>query len=97
MNGYLSLWLAKANSYTPQQYYTGGWASPTEIVDPTQAQGTVGDQMANMFYGFRYYQVDPAILSQIDAWAQKVWPTFNWASLLNVSCTLGPSPWVTCQ
>jgi len=97
MNGYLNIWFAKVKTFTPQQFYTGGWANPTETIDPNQPQGTFGDQMANMFFGFTYFGVDRTLLSQIDSWAGTIWPGFNWPTLLNVTCTLGPSPWVTCQ
>ena len=99
INGYLNIWFAKIKSFTPQQFYTGGWASPTEVINDGTPQGSIGDGMANSLFNFLYLGADPNLVSQIGAWAQTVWPTFNWQSVAAPSCSLSIASggWVTCN
>ncbi len=96
-NGYLALWLAKVKTFTAQQFYSGTWASPADVIDAGQPQGPFGDRFANMIGGYSALGADQNLLSQIAGWAQTVWPSFNWSSLLNKTCTFGSQGWAVCQ
>lgn len=85
MEGYLRIWLAKIRTFTPQQFYAGGWADPTVALIPG-AEGSFGDRIANMIPQYLYQGVDPALIDQIVAWAKTVWPGFNWSSVRNATC-----------
>jgi hypothetical protein len=99
MQTYLTLWLAQVNQFTPQEFYTGGWASPTDTTNPnTPADGSYSNQIAYMIPRFSYYGVSSTIINQIIAWAASVWPNYNWAGLTETTCSAAKpdlicSPW----
>jgi hypothetical protein len=92
LTGILRGWLAEVQQFSPQQFYTGGYASPT--VNPVAGGnlwGTFPDWVWAMIPRFKYLGVDPTLLSQVAAWAQTVWPNANWTADLNATCS-APSP-----
>jgi len=91
MNAYLQLWLSKVTSYSPAQFYAGGWASPTDIIDPFQMYSGLGNSMAYTIPILQYYGVDSNLLNRLVSWAQSMWPLYNWGATLNESCRAGTS------
>jgi len=89
MNTYLKLWLAKATSYSPAQFYAGGWATQNDVIDPTDMYGSLGNSIAYTIPVLRHYGVDPTLLSGLANWAQGLWPGYNWNALLSAVCFAG--------
>jgi hypothetical protein len=88
MQGILRGWLAEVQQFTPQQFYTGGWASPT--VNPVpfgDPNGQFSDWVWYVIPRFKYFGVDPTLVGQLAAWAQTVWPNANWTADLNATCS----------
>jgi hypothetical protein len=96
MQTYLSLWLAQASQYTPQDFYTGTWTTANVTTTPLQpSQGGYNDDFAYMIPRFGYYGVSSTVLNQVAAWSAGLWPNYNWAGLLKVSCS-ATTPDLTC-
>jgi hypothetical protein len=88
MTGILRGWLAEVQQFTPQQFYTGGWASPTVNPVPLgNPDGAFGDWVWYVIPRFKYFGVDPTLVGQLAAWAQTVWPNANWTADLNATCS----------
>jgi hypothetical protein len=92
INGLLSAYLAQVTQFTPQQFYTGTWASATENVATLQNPNGGGyqDFGSSIWFAiprFKFLGVDPTLLGQLAAWAQTVWPASNWTADLNATCT----------
>jgi hypothetical protein len=92
INGLLRGYLALVSTFTPLQFYTGKWASPTENVATLQSPNGGGYQDFGsgiwfMIPRFKFLGVDPTLLAQVAAWAQTVWPASNWTADLNATCT----------
>jgi hypothetical protein len=86
MNSYLTQWIAKVTSFTPAQFAAGGYAAP--IVDPGDDNGPfTGDKVAFMIPQFLYWGADSSLVNQVVAWARTVWPTYNFGTALNATCT----------
>jgi hypothetical protein len=85
MQAYLQAWYPIASSFTPQQYYQGGWASASQ-----QPQGmspvTMGGALWDMLPFFRYYGVDPNLTYTISAWAATIFPLGNWSFNNSLVC-----------
>jgi len=97
MQANLQAWFAQASQYTPQQYYQGGFASPT--VNPATLNATSGTlgwgtQLWESLPRFRFYGVDPNLTYQIANWAATIWTSGNWA--LNNSATCALTNYVYC-
>ncbi len=96
MQTYLSLWLAQADQYTPQQYYAGSWTTANASTTPEPpGQAGYNDDVAYMLPRFSYYGVSSSLLNQIASWAGSLWPQYNWTGLLNVTCSAA-TPDVSC-
>ncbi|PWU11818.1 MAG: hypothetical protein C5B51_01935 [Terriglobia bacterium] len=89
METYLQYWLAKVNSFTPQQFYSGGWAAPTQIPDPTWPENGISNYVAFMIPQFTYRGVSTATTNAIIAWAKTIWPNYNWDATKNAVCVAG--------
>ena len=89
MQTYLQYWIAKATSFTPTEYYQGGWASPTQVPDPNWPANGISNAIAFMIPQFKYQGVSSTILNQLVAWAQTIWPAYNWQAELNAVCVPG--------
>jgi hypothetical protein len=86
MDASLRNWFAQASTYTPQQYYTGGWAKATDnprLLDPNTAFGA---QLWGMLPWYRFYGVDPQLTFQVADWAATIWPKGNWALEKAATC-----------
>lgn len=64
--------------FTAVQYYTGGYASPTEDPSKSDMLITFGGNIWNMLPRLRAIGVDPNLTYQISAWASGIWPAGNW-------------------
>ena len=64
-------------TFSPQQFYTGGWASP--LVNPLSyaPDGAFGDQVWYMIPRFRFYGVNANLMGQVADWAKTIWPGAN--------------------
>ena len=88
--GLLKAWLAQVSQFTPQQFYNGGWASPT--VNPVPAvEGSIGTPTLadNVWWEipqFAFRGVDPTLISQVANWAQTLWPNVNWQATTTATC-----------
>jgi hypothetical protein len=77
MQAYTQAWFTQASSYTPQQYYQGGWANPHD--DPSKLPwGTFGNQLWYSVPKLRSFGIDQKLADQITAWAATLWPQANW-------------------
>ena len=86
---YVNAWFAQIQNYTAQQFYTGGWASPTDSLPALDIGTTFGGQMWFMLPRLRYYGVDATLTDQISAWAAKIWPHANWSLNNSATCSTG--------
>jgi hypothetical protein len=89
--GYLRSWLAVLNQFTPQQFYKGGGASPTEVPNPGLGNAQSGRFVDLMWYvipQFRYVGVNQTLINQLAAWAQTLWPLPNWTATTTASCAI---------
>jgi len=85
---YLQQWFAKVQTFTPAQWYAGGWASATE----TPVASVTGDFGGRMYYAiprFRFLGVDSTLVNQMAAWAKTVWPLGNWSGAAGATCAQG--------
>jgi cytochrome c553 len=86
MEQMLTLWLAKVKTFTPQQFYTGGWTKSSEIPNPQWPDSSFANWVASMIPPAQYFGVSHTLLTNIAAWAKTMWPNYNWANLLNANC-----------
>ena len=87
--GLVQSWLQQASQFTPQQFYAGGWTTPTAVPVPF---GNAYDQVFPdwvwyMIPRFTFIGVDPTLVGQLAAWAQTIWPNANWTADLNATCS----------
>ena len=87
MQGYLKAWFAKVQTFTPLQWYAGGWAKPTDIPIP-DLNTALGNALYFEIPQFRYFGVDGTLLNQIADWAKTVWPLGKWEALKSAPCAL---------
>jgi hypothetical protein len=82
-------WFNQAQTYTPAQWYQGGWASAT--YDAANINGWTTTFGGQIWYGLprlRFVGVPASLTTQIAAWAATVWPVSNWALNNAATCTL---------
>ena len=96
MTAYVQYWLSKATSFTPQQYYQGGWTTAATVPDTRNPAQGFANSMAFVIPQFLYLAVNPTLATQMANWAKTVWPNYNWAALLTIHCVPG-SPTPTCS
>jgi hypothetical protein len=97
MQAYLQVWFNKVQTFTTQQLYKGGWASPTYVPVPNAMDGTLGDRVWYMIPLFQHFGVSPTLTGQIAAWAQNVWPLANWRATTTASCSLNTDGSTSCS
>ena len=90
-------WFNKIQTFTPQQFYTGGWATKTDV----PAAGAYWspnwvDQVYYMIPRFTYLGVSSSLMTQVSAWAKTIWPNGNWAALNSSVCTNNGGMQITC-
>ena len=86
MQAYTQFWFDQASQYTSQQYYQGGWATPTENPATDAYSLTFGGQLWYMLPRLRYFGVSNTLIDQISAWAATIFPQGNWALNNTASC-----------
>jgi hypothetical protein len=79
-------WLSEVTRFTPQQFYKGGWASPTEVPARGAPFGDFGAQIWYTIPQLRYAGVNQTLINQLAAWAQTVWPAANWSATTTATC-----------
>ena len=86
--GLVQSWLQQASQFTPQQFYAGGWTTPTAVpVAFGNAYDNVfPDWVWYMIPRFTFIGVDPTLVGQLASWAQTIWPQANWNAVLNATC-----------
>jgi len=86
---YLSNWVAKISTFTPQQFYTGSWttanATSASGFDPSVFDQSWPGSIAYMLPHFRANGVSSSVLNAVVSWASGVWPSYNWTGALNAS------------
>jgi len=93
--GYMQNWLTKIRTFTPQQFYQGGFAKPTDTAIPDFG-GTLGSKLTYLIPQLGYYGVNNTLLSQVADWGKTVWPLGNWDAAKSATC--GPTDWyITCS
>jgi hypothetical protein len=76
---YTQQWFNQASQYTPTQYYTGGWVTPSEDPAKDAYSATFGGQMWYMLPRLRLVGVPASLTDQIASWGATIWPRGNWA------------------
>jgi hypothetical protein len=90
-------WLTEVRQFTPQQFYTRGYANPTVNPRLGAPDGTWVDRVWYMIPQFRYYGVSQTLIDQLADWAKTVWPGANWQATKTASCWLKGDGYVTCS
>jgi len=87
--GIVQSWLQQASQFTPQQFYAGGWTTPTAVPVPggNAYDGVFPDWVWYMIPRFTFIGVDPSIVAQLAAWAQTIWPNADWTADLDATCS----------
>ena len=86
--GIVQSWLSQASQFTPQQFYAGGWTTPsaTPVPGGSAYDGVFVDWAWYMIPRFKFVGVDPGLVGQLAQWAQTMWPGPNWTADSNASC-----------
>jgi hypothetical protein len=97
--GLLQSWLQQASQFTPQQYYAGGWTTPTAVPVPfgSAYDNVFPDWVWYMVPRFNFIGVNPALVSQLAQWAQTIWPNANWTADLNATCNWQDTYTIQCS
>jgi hypothetical protein len=96
MQQMMTQWLAKVQTYTPQQFYAGGWATAADIPNVLTPDSSFADYVASMIVQAKYFGVSTTLLTNITTWAKTMWPAYNWANLLNVTCVPYQDVYLNC-
>jgi hypothetical protein len=87
LKAYVAVWEPKITSFTPQQLYQGGWASPTVNPDPTNPSAPyIGGRIAYLIPRLIFWGADTTQINHLVTWAATVWPNFDWQSVLTTTC-----------
>jgi hypothetical protein len=97
--GLLQSWLQQASQFTPQQYYAGGWTTPTAVPVPfgSAYDNVFPDWVWYMVPRFNFIGVNPTLVSQLAQWAQTIWPNANWTADLNATCNWQDTYTIQCS
>jgi len=87
LQAFTQAWFNQASQYTPQQYYSGGWAIATDNPANLFFETNFGGQVWFSLPRLRYLGVDPSLTQQIAAWAAKIWPLGNWSLNNSATCS----------
>ena len=90
-DGFLKAWLSQVSAYTPQQFYSGGYASASQV--PQHGLGAVygGRWIDTVWYSipeFHNAGASQATINAVADWAKTIWPLGNWDDVKTASCTL---------
>jgi hypothetical protein len=84
---YMQNWFAKIKTFAPQQFYQGGFVSPTDTAIPNFG-GTEGGRLSYLIPRLGYLGVNNTLLGQIADWAKTVWPLGNWDAAKSATCVV---------
>ncbi len=79
LTAFTQAWFNQASQYTPQEYYTGGFATATDNPANLAFDTTSGGKVWYSLPRLRFFGVDASLTNQISAWAAKIWPLGNWS------------------
>jgi hypothetical protein len=98
INNYLAQWFSKVNGFTPQEFYAGGYATPTDTVNAALGDGgSMADRVAFMIPQMLYWGASSSVMNQITSWAQTIWPSHNWTNDFSATCGAIASGEVKCS
>jgi hypothetical protein len=94
--GYLRAFLDVVEKFTPQQFYTGGAASPN--LGPVRGMpfGAFADRVWYAIPLYRNFGVSQSLINEFATWASTVWPLGNWSLTTTDVCTPNPPYGVVC-
>ncbi len=87
LTSWTNAWFPQLQQYTPQQFYTGGWAKVGDDPAKLNFETTMGGQIWFSLPRLRFYGVNPQLTFDIADWAAKIWPAGNWALNKSATCT----------
>jgi hypothetical protein len=87
LTAFMNSWIAQAAKYTPQQYYSGGWAKSNDSPASMNAQTTFAGAMWWMLPRLRYYGINSSTVSQYYTFVASLWPNANWTLNKAATCT----------
>jgi cytochrome c553 len=96
VNNYLTEWYAAVRAFTPQDYYSGSFASPNDIETPGYGDGNWISQMAYSIPRMKYWGVNSTLTNNIVSFCEGIWPNFNWSTATEATCTTDAQSVVHC-
>jgi hypothetical protein len=90
-------WFSQVRKFTPQQFYTGGFANSSETPQKNTPDGRFVDKVWFFIPQLRNLGVDPTLMSQIADWAKTLWPNANWNATKTASCYVKDTGEVRCS
>jgi mono/diheme cytochrome c family protein len=87
LQAYAQSWFNQASQYTPQEFYTGTWATATDNPANLFFETTFGGEIWYSLPRLRFFGVDSSLTDEISAWAAKIWPKGNWSLNNSATCT----------
>ena len=87
INGYVTNWLAVANSFTPQQFYQGDMFSRSDSIQPGSPDSNIGSGIATAASALQFLGLRPDLAKAMIDWGAKMWPNYNWNIVRNASCS----------
>ncbi|WP_146210134.1 hypothetical protein [Vitiosangium sp. GDMCC 1.1324] len=81
----LSTWWDKTRQYPAADWWNGGGASTTELINGFY-DSTLGNRLWYLLPQFKYLGVNPTLVNTIADWAQTIWPQANWSLVKNATC-----------
>jgi hypothetical protein len=81
---FLQVWIGKARSFTPSQWYALQTKSTESISSVVPFVDNMPSRVYWMLLTFRTWGVDPAVLRDGADWAQLMWPNIGWRLLLGI-------------
>ena len=99
INSYVTSWFAVIGSFTPQQFYSGGWTTASEAVTPGFAAANFASNIAFIIPHLKYWGLNSAVAQSIEQWAAKMWPSngYNWAQTLTATCSTDSDGYAQCS
>jgi len=99
INSYVTSWFAVISSFTPQQFYAGGWTTASEPVTPGFAAANFASNMAFIIPHLKYWGLNSALAQAIEQWAATMWPSngYNWAQTTTATCSTDSQGYAHCS
>jgi len=89
--GSIRAFLDVVETFTPQQFYTGGSADPNALPVPGSMYGRFEDRIWYAIPVFRYFGVNQTLINEFASWAKTLWPLANWSLTTSDTCWQGNS------